>query len=292
VTRFLFTGQAAAQAENDAAFSLLFNGALLLVAWYCVINLEVRMADQRLVQSSMLKRPVAPKPCQAYSLRYKLAWRWGVICCWARYLLVGARRGVPELVDFILGNYFFKAIQVPSELTTLGEILKDQTPECALEIGTAFGGTLLFLCRLARPSATIVSVDLPGGRFGGGYKPWRRWAYQSFARRGQRLHLLQGDSQSNDMLARVKAAFQNRPLDYIFIDGDHRYEGVKRDFEIYAPMVRKGGLVAFHDIVEGPIEAVGGVPQFWKEIKRQYRHIEIIHDPRQGGCGLGLLYVD
>jgi hypothetical protein len=42
-----------------------------------------------------------------------------------------------------------------------------------LEIGTARGGTLFFLTRLASPHATIVSVDLPGGPFGGGY-PRRR----------------------------------------------------------------------------------------------------------------------
>jgi predicted O-methyltransferase YrrM len=40
------------------------------------------------------------------------------------------------------------------------------------------------------------------------------------------------------------------PVDLIFIDGDHSYEGVKQDFEIYAPLVRSDGLIAFHDILE------------------------------------------
>ena len=250
------------------------------------------MADQTLAQSSTLKKPVAERTKTAYALLRKVSKAWKASRCWARYLLVGAHRGVPELVDFLVGNHLFLAIQVPSEQTALGEMLANLRPERALEIGTARGGTLLFLCKLASLRATIVSVDLPGGRFGGGYGKIRAWFYQHFARRRQRLHLLQGDSHSTGMLNRVKAAFSGQPLDYLFIDGDHRYEGVKSDFEMYAPLVRSGGLIAFHDIVNGPAGNVGGVPRFWSEIKAQYRHTEIIDNASQGGFGIGVLYVD
>ncbi len=240
-----------------------------------------------------LKPPEAQGgPAPQYTLGFKLGWRWRAASCWAHYALVGRSRGLPGLVDFVLGNQYFRAIQVPSELAALGEILADLRPERALEVGTAQGGTLLFLTRLASPHATIVSVDLPGGKFGGGYSTRRQWFYQRFARRRQRLHLLRGDSHSNEMLARVKEAFRGQPLDYLFIDGDHRYEGVKRDFEMYGPMVRKGGVIAFHDIVDGPSDAVGGVPRFWREIKSNCRHAEIVRDPKQGGYGIGVLYVD
>ncbi|WP_248927673.1 class I SAM-dependent methyltransferase [Paenibacillus hamazuiensis] len=33
----------------------------------------------------------------------------------------------------------------------------------------------------------------------------------------------------------------------LFIDGDHSYAGVKRDIELYAPRVVRGGFIAFHD---------------------------------------------
>jgi predicted O-methyltransferase YrrM len=87
------------------------------------------------------------------------AWRTGYYSI--RYLLSGSRKGIPALVDFVCANHFFPATQVPSELAALGEILAAQRPESALEIGTARGGTLIFLCRLADPRATIISVDLP-----------------------------------------------------------------------------------------------------------------------------------
>jgi hypothetical protein len=61
---------------------------------------------------------------------------------------------------------------------------------------------------------------------------------------------------------------------------------------MYGAMVRKGGLIALHDIVEGSPEKTGGVPRFWRETKSKYRHVEIIDDRQQGGYGLGVLYVD
>lgn len=43
-------------------------------------------------------------------------------------------------------------------------------------------------------------------------------------------------------------------LDFVFIDGDHRYEAVKQDIADWAPKVRKGGLVSGHDIDKYPVE--------------------------------------
>jgi hypothetical protein len=41
--------------------------------------------------------------------------------------------------------------------------------------------------------------------------------------------------------------FLHREICVLFIDGDHSYEGVMKDFERWSPMVVAGGLVAFHD---------------------------------------------
>lgn len=36
-------------------------------------------------------------------------------------------------------------------------------------------------------------------------------------------------------------------LDFVYIDGDHRYESVKKDIELYYPKIKKGGVLAGHD---------------------------------------------
>lgn len=39
----------------------------------------------------------------------------------------------------------------------------------------------------------------------------------------------------------------SQPLDFLFIDGDHAYASVLRDFEQWTPLVRIGGILAMHD---------------------------------------------
>ena len=39
----------------------------------------------------------------------------------------------------------------------------------------------------------------------------------------------------------------NIKIDLLFIDGDHSYEGSKKDWELYSPLLKKKSLVLFHD---------------------------------------------
>jgi hypothetical protein len=50
-----------------------------------------------------------------------------------------------------------------------------------------------------------------------------------------------------DYSYRVHNIFQENYFDFIFIDGDHTYEAVSQDFELYLSKVKKGGLVFMHD---------------------------------------------
>ena len=38
-------------------------------------------------------------------------------------------------------------------------------------------------------------------------------------------------------------------IDVLHLDAGHAYEEVKRDYELWSPHVRKGGLILFHDVV-------------------------------------------
>jgi predicted O-methyltransferase YrrM len=37
------------------------------------------------------------------------------------------------------------------------------------------------------------------------------------------------------------------PIDLLFIDGDHSYDGVRRDWELFSPFLSEFGVAAFHD---------------------------------------------
>ncbi len=75
------------------------------------------------------------------------------------------------------------------------------------------------------------------------------------------------------------AATWDRPIDLLFIDGDHTYEGVRRDYELFAKWVRPRGMVAFHDSLwehhpKHPNARPGiGVPRFMEDLRRQGFHL-------------------
>jgi len=49
-------------------------------------------------------------------------------------------------------------------------------------------------------------------------------------------------------LSSTIAPIWRKPIDLLFIDGSHEYPDVLEDFQNYFPHVRRGGIVAFHDI--------------------------------------------
>lgn len=43
---------------------------------------------------------------------------------------------------------------------------------------------------------------------------------------------------------------QDIKIDFLFIDGDHSYEGVKNDFELYSKIMSENGIIMLHDTDE------------------------------------------
>jgi predicted O-methyltransferase YrrM len=195
-----------------------------------------------------------------------------------------------ELVfSFDVAGVSIKPYQWRPEITALLGELEERRPKTILEIGTCTGGSLFLFTRAAADDALLASIDLVHGQFGGGYTPAREPLYRSFARDRQRIELVRADSHDPRTRDRVQALFGGGQLDFLFIDGDHRYEGVKQDFELYSPLVAESGLIGFHDIVPGPEANVGGVPRFWGEVKQGREAREIVADWDQGSGGIGLI---
>lgn len=181
-----------------------------------------------------------------------------------------------------------KPLQVKSEVTEFFRVVKRLNPKTIVEIGTANGGTLFLFANVANPEI-IISIDLPHGSFGGGYSFGKIPLYKSLGKKGV-TKLIKANSHSNSTFNKLKKGLENRQVDILFIDGDHTYEGVSKDFQMYSPLVKKGGIVAFHDIVIHDKSSGCEVSKFWKEIKKSYRHEEILEDVNQKWAGIGVLF--
>ena len=59
------------------------------------------------------------------------------------------------------------------------------------------------------------------------------------------------------------------------------------DFEMYSPLVRSGGKVAFHDIKPSLPDNWRQVGPFWEEIKLKYKYEEFVSkEVSWGGIGV------
>lgn len=183
------------------------------------------------------------------------------------------------------------AMQKLRELAPLIALLKRRSPSVIVEIGTARGGTFYAWCRVATPDGTIVSIDLAGGPFGGDRAATDSAALRRYGKPEQQLHFIQDDSHDMKTRARLEEVLGGREIDFLMIDGDHTYEGVRQDFEMYAPLVGRGRPIAFHDILPHPEDSLCEVDRFWNEIRSGYRHLELLDEGAQYG-GIGVLYRD
>jgi cephalosporin hydroxylase len=182
-----------------------------------------------------------------------------------------------------------KPVQVRDEILELLRILNELKPKTVIEIGTAGGGTLFLFCQVSSEDATVISIDLPGGKFGGGYPKWKVPLYRTFKLPKQELHLIRADSHNQETLEKVKNILSGRKVDFLFIDGDHSYEGVKKDFEMYGELVDR--VVASHDIVHHPFVPECQVEKFRKEVSQKYKTKETISSVNQTWAGNGIILI-
>jgi len=198
-------------------------------------------------------------------------------------------RSLDEIVDKGMnlgtsGLYRVNSVQRRSEILSLVQRVNALEPKMILEIGTCNGGTLFMWANIA--SQLVVTCDL----FKNDYRS-ELYAHFPSPKSDCRVMALTGNSHDPDFKRRVFEKFGDNKIDYLFIDGDHSEQGVRSDFFDYKDLVRPGGIVAFHDILESqPVEG-NQVYYFWKDIKQQYRHEEFVEDAGQCGFGIGILYL-
>lgn len=194
-----------------------------------------------------------------------------------------------ELVDISMSCPAIQSQQIRSEFLELAEMVKEQNCKYIMEIGTYRGGTLFVFSQLAAAGATVISLDFHFSFLGKVYGALQKPLLRKFVRNGKSLFLLRQDSHLPETLGVVRNLLHGHQLDFLFIDGDHSYEGVREDFLMYSPLVREGGLIAFHDVAES-----GGsreVHRLWEELKPSYKHEEFIHKSGTGAMGIGVLRV-
>lgn len=186
----------------------------------------------------------------------------------------------------------FGILQVPFEIVSLLDYVAKTNPRIVGEIGVKHGGNSFMFLRKLENTTLYLGMDLVLNNTS---------KLRYYRRPPQVIHTLEGDSQSPGVVQKAKRILNDQRFDFLFIDGDHEYNGVLEDFIQWYSLVRPGGLIAFHDIV--PDEEAktgvrpkdsqiwgGGVYRFWARIKERFQHKEFVKDWDQGGFGIGVIH--
>ena len=124
-------------------------------------------------------------------------------------------------------------------------ILEEDLSNNILEIGLGYYGSTHFLWRLLFDH--VISIEKLHNRvrtFGENTRSF----YGKWVLDDNKSSFIIGSSNNSKTVLNTYKVCDNRGIDLLFIDGDHEYESVLTDWLLYNPLVKKGGIVAFHDV--------------------------------------------
>lgn len=137
------------------------------------------------------------------------------------------------------------------EATLLFSLAKDVKSGCIVEIGSYRGRSSVFLGKgsLAGVSAPVYAIDPHKsfiGILGGVFGPKdRTFFYKAML-----------DNECSEIVSLINLSSElfctswKEPISLLWIDGDHSYEGVKRDFESWLPHMQLDGTIALDDATD------------------------------------------
>lgn len=171
------------------------------------------------------------------------------------------------MIDFKEIEHIFTHV-TKQELGVLHNLTKNNKSDFCVEIGSYMGASSIAISSALKKGEILNCIDIWKSNISMRPDPQQidnkyeqnRWIDENttlldvFKYNTQKyssyINIIKG--YSNEV---VKLFSQNKKIDILFIDGDHSYEGVKKDWENYYPLMNKNGIVIFHDFA-------------WKSISR------------------------
>jgi predicted O-methyltransferase YrrM len=132
----------------------------------------------------------------------------------------------------------------PEVADKLTELLTPMEGKRILEIGTGWAESAEFFSRL-KPAWKIYTID-GFGLYGDG-RIYPRLEHEEVLKINKKIQRCGNVIQ---LLGDSSAIPWELPIDLLFIDGDHSYDGCLRDFLAFEKWVRTGGLICFDDYTQ------------------------------------------
>lgn len=155
----------------------------------------------------------------------------------------------------------------PNELPALKRLVASLPPDpVVINIGAGAGTSGLAIVE-TRADVTLYTIDVqdessPFGCLEAERQVFERAGYSRLS--NTRWFQIKGDS------VQVGRGWPFGPVDMVFVDGDHSYEGCRGDIEAWLPHIKPGGLLAIHDYNKQmlPADPQGPHPKPWPGVNQ------------------------
>lgn len=141
-------------------------------------------------------------------------------------------------------------LNLPQDMFALQEIIFKTRPKYVVEIGVAWGGSLLFYATLLEmlggEKAIGVDLFIPDDL---------RQRLMSHGRLSERICLVNGSSIEQDTFQQVRSLLYGSREVMIFLDSFHTHEHVLAELRLYSPLVGKGQYLVCGDTIVEDIPA-------------------------------------
>lgn len=104
--------------------------------------------------------------------------------------------------------------------------------------------------------------------------------YHRFAENLERLDLFDHVEPVIATSSEAARRWDGRPVRLLFIDGDHSYESVRLDFDLWSKHLGAGGVIAFDDVIDK-----------WPGVQRCVAEVVAQQDRWEQFCGVGKVRV-
>ncbi len=135
-------------------------------------------------------------------------------------------------------------LQVPQDMFAFQEIIFNTRPKFIIEVGVAWGGSLLFYSTLLEVlgGGQIIGIDI--------YIPDDLKArLAKFGSLSQRIHWINGSSIEAGTINQVKALVGDSREVLVVLDSHHTHQHVLEELRLYSPLVRPGYYLVCADTV-------------------------------------------
>lgn len=142
-------------------------------------------------------------------------------------------------------NWFGEPIlQLPQDMFALQEVVFNTRPKFIIELGIAWGGSLLFYSTLMESlgGERVIGVDI--------YIPEDlKQRIGSFGKLSDRIIWINGSSVEKETVSQIKTIIGDSREVMIVLDSEHTHDHVLKELRLYSPLVGKGYYLVCCDTV-------------------------------------------